>query len=130
MLQKKIVDTALKIKRQKGLKLELGNVDIIRDWGWAPDYVRAMWLMMQRSKPRDFIIGSGKTHSLKDFVNEVFEYLDISKKYLKVNVAKYKRKIDLRGYKANIADTQKKLKWKPRLKFKTIIHKMINNELF
>ena len=127
---KKIVDTALKIKRQKGLKLELGNVDIIRDWGWAPDYVRAMWLMMQRSKPRDFIIGSGKTHSLKDFVNEVFEYLDISKKNLKVNVAKYKRKIDLRGYKANIADTQKKLKWKPRLKFKKIIHKMINNELF
>ena len=127
---KKIVDTALKIKRQKGLKLELGNVDIIRDWGWAPDYVRAMWLMMQRSKPRDFIIGSGKTHSLKDFVNEVFEYLDISKKNLKINVAKYKRKIDLRGYKANIADTQKKLKWKPRLRFKTIIHKMINNELF
>ena len=65
----------------KSLKLELGNVDIIRDWGWAPDYVRAMWLMMQRSKPRDFIIGSGKTHSLKDFVNEVFEYLDISKKF-------------------------------------------------
>ena len=87
----------------------MGNVDIIRDWGWAPDYVRAMWLMMQRSKPRDFIIGSGKTHSLKDFVNEVFEYLDISKKNLKINVAKYKRKIDLRGYKANIADTQKNL---------------------
>ena len=108
----------------------MGNVDIIRDWGWAPDYVRAMWLMMQRSKPRDFIIGSGKTHSLKDFVNEVFEYLDISKKNLKINVAKYKRKIDLRGYKANIADTQKKLKWKPRFKFKKIIHKMINNELF
>tara|TARA_B100001057_G_scaffold500468_1_gene615696 strand:- start:595 stop:1554 length:960 start_codon:yes stop_codon:yes gene_type:complete len=127
---KKIVDTALKIKRQKGLKLELGNVDIFRDWGWAPDYVRAIWLMLQRNKPRDFLIGSGKTHSLKDFVNEVFEYLNISKKNLKTNVSKYKRKVDLRGYKANIADTQKKLKWKPRLKFKKIIHKMINNELF
>ena len=127
---KKIVDTALKIKKQKRLSLELGNVDIFRDWGWAPDYVRAIWLMMQRSKPRDFLIGSGKTHSLKEFVNEVFKYLNISKKNLKINVPKYKRKIDLRGYKANIADTQKKLKWKPRLKFKTIIHKMINNELF
>ena len=127
---KKIVDTALKIKKQKRLKLELGNVDIYRDWGWAPDYVRAIWLMMQKSKPRDFLIGSGQTHSLKDFVNEVFEYLNISKKNLKINVPKYKRKIDLRGYKANIADTQKKLKWKPSLKFKTIIHKMINNELF
>ena len=85
---------------------------------------------MQRTKPRDFIIGSGKTYSLKDFVNEVFKYLEISKKNLKTNVSKYKRKIDLRGYKANIADTQKELKWKPKIKFKTIIHKMINNELF
>ena len=127
---KKIVNTALKIKRKKGSKLELGNVDIFRDWGWAPDYVRAMWLMLQRNKPRDFLIGSGKTHTLKEFVNEVFKYLNISKKNLKTNVSKYKRKIDLRGYKANIVDTQKKLKWKPKLKFKAIIHKMINNELF
>ncbi len=127
---KKIVDTALKIKRKKGIILRLGNVEIVRDWGWAPDYVKAIWLMMQRSKPRDFIIGSGKTYSLKDFVNEVFRYLNISKKNLKTNVSKYKRKIDLRGYKANIADTQKILKWRPKLKFKTIIHKMINNELF
>ena len=129
-VKKKIVDTALKIKRKKSIKLRLGNVDIFRDWGWAPDYVRAIWLMMQRNKPRDFIIGSGKTYSLKDFVNEVFKYLDISKKNLQINVSKYKRKIDLRGYKANIADTQKVLKWKPKLKFKTIIYKMINNELF
>ena len=127
---KKIVDTALKMKKKKSLKLELGNVDIYRDWGWAPDYVRAIWLMMQRNKPRDFIIGSGKTYSLKEFVNEVFRYLKLDKKNLKTNVSKYKRKIDLRGYKANISDTQKKLKWKPSLKFKTIIHKMINNELF
>jgi len=127
---KKIVDTALKIKKNKNLKLELGNIDIFRDWGWAPDYVRAIWLMMQRTSPRDFIIGSGKTHSLRELVNEVFKYLNISKKNLKTNVSKYKRKIDLRGYKANIVDTQKILKWKPTLKFKTIIHKMINNELF
>ena len=72
---KKIVDTALKMKKKKSLKLELGNVDIYRDWGWAPDYVEAIWLMMQRNKPRDFIIGSGKTYSLKEFVNEVFRYL-------------------------------------------------------
>ncbi len=127
---KKIVDTALKIKRKKNIILRLGNVNIYRDWGWTPDYVRAMWLMMQRTKPRDFIIGSGKTHTLKEFVNEVFKYLKISKKSLKTNVSKYKRKIDLKGYKANIHDTQKILKWRPNLKFKTIIHKMINDELF
>ncbi len=127
---KKIVDTALKIKRKKRVKLKLGNVDIYRDWGWAPDYIKAIWLMLQRTKPKDFIIGSGKTHSLNEFVNEVFRYLNISKKNLKTNVSKYKRKIDLKGYKANIKETQKILKWKPSLKFKTIIHKMINNELF
>ena len=127
---KKIVDTALKIKRKKRVKLKLGNVDIYRDWGWAPDYIKAIWLMLQRSKPKDFIIGSGKTHSLNEFVNEVFRYLNISKKNLRTNVSKYKRKIDLKGYKANIKETQKILKWKPSLKFKTIIHKMINNELF
>ncbi len=127
---KKIVDTALKIKKNRSLKLELGNIGIFRDWGWAPDYVNAIWLMMQRTKPRDFIIGSGKTNSLKEFVNEVFKYLNISKKNLRTNVSRYKRKIDLRGYKANISDTQKILKWKPTIKFKTIIHKMINNELF
>ena len=53
---KKIVDTALKIKREKSVKLKLGSVDIFRDWGWAPDYVKAIWLMMQRTKPKDFII--------------------------------------------------------------------------
>ena len=127
---KKIIDTALKIKRKKRVKLKLGNVDIYRDWGWAPDYIKAIWLMLQRTKPKDFIIGSGKTHSLNEFVNEVFRYLNISKKNLKTNVSKYKRKIDLKGYKANIKETQKILKWKPSLKFKTIIHKMINNELF
>ena len=127
---KKIIDTAIMIKKDRNVILRLGNVNIYRDWGWAPDYIKAIWLMMQRNKPKDFLIGSGKTHSLNDFVNEVFKYLNISKKNLKTNVSKYKRKIDLRGYKANITDTQKKLKWKPRLKFKAIIHKMINNELF
>ena len=127
---KKIIDTAIKIKKDKNVILRLGNVNIYRDWGWAPDYVKAIWLMMQRNKPRDFIIGSGKTYTLREFVNEVFRYLKLDKKNLKTNVSKYKRKIDLRGYKANIKDTQKILRWKPTLKFKNIIYKMINNELF
>ncbi len=127
---KKIVDTALRIKKHKKAKLNLGNVNIFRDWGWAPEYVKAIWLMMQRDNPRDFIIGSGQTHSLKEFVDEVFDYLKISKKNLNTNVKKYQRKIDLRGYKANIKETKKILKWKPNIKFKSIIHKMIKNELF
>ena len=127
---RKITDAVAKIKFGKQKKISLGNITSKRDWGFAGDYVEAMWLMMQRSKPRDFIIGSGKTYSLKEFVDKVFRYLKISKKNLKTNVSKYKRKIDLRGYKANIVETQKVLKWKPSVKFDTIIYKMINNELF
>ena len=127
---KKIIDVSKQILINKKLKLELGNINIYRDWGWAPDYIKAVWLMMQRNKARDFIIGSGKTYSLREFVNTVFRYLNISKKNLRTNVSKYKRKIDLRGYKANIVETQKVLKWKPSVKFDTIIYKMINNELF
>ena len=127
---KKIIDTAIKIKKNRSVILRLGNVNIYRDWGWAPDYIKAIWLMMQRNTARDFIIGSGKTHSLKEFVDKVFRYLKISKKNLKTDVSKYKRKIDIRGYKANIIETQKLLKWKPSVKFNTIIYKMINNELF
>ena len=127
---KKIIDTAIKIKKNRSVILRLGNVNIYRDWGWAPDYIKAIWLMMQRNKARDFIIGSGKTYSLREFVNKVFRYLNISKKNLRTNVSKYKRKIDLRGYKANIIETQKVLKWKPSVKFNAIIYKMIYNELF
>ena len=127
---KKIVSAAHAIKNGEMKFLLLGNINIYRDWGWAPDYIKAIWLMMQRNQARDFIIGSGKTYSLREFVNKVFRYLNISKKNLRTNVSKYKRKIDLRGYKANIVETQKVLKWKPSVKFDTIIYKMINNELF
>ena len=127
---KKIIDTAKRIKKNNKIVLELGDTNIYRDWGWAPDYVEAMWLILQKNKPRDFIIGSGKIHSLREFVFEVFKYLKINKKNLKVNVKKYKRKLDLKGYRANIKETTKILNWKPNLKFKEIISKMINDELF
>ncbi len=127
---KKIIDTAKRIKKNNKIVLKLGDTNIYRDWGWAPDYVKAMWLILQKNKPRDFIIGSGKIHSLREFVFEVFKYLKINKKNLKVNVKKYKRKLDLKGYRANIKETTKILNWKPNLKFKDIISKMINDELF
>ena len=116
--------------KNKKLKLELGNINIYRDWGWAPEYVEAIWLMLQQKKPRDLIIGSGKIFSLKDFVNEVFNLLNINKKNLKANVKKFKRKLDIRGYKADIKLTKKVLKWQPKIKFKKIVYKMVKNELF
>ena len=127
---KKIVDTAIKIKKNKKIKLRLGNIDIYRDWGWAPEYVKAMWLMLQRSKPVDLIIGSGKLHSIREFVYKVFKKLKLSKKNLITGDKKFKRNLDIKSYKANITDTKKKINWTPKIKFNEVISKMINNELF
>jgi GDPmannose 4,6-dehydratase len=70
----KIIYTAAKIKKNPHIKLHLGNIDISRDWGWAPDYVEAMWLMLQQETPQNFVIATGKTTSLKYFIEQSFAY--------------------------------------------------------
>ena len=118
------------MKRNKKIKLQLGNVNIYRDWGWAPEYVEAFWLMLQKKKPLDLIIGTGKVYKINEFVKEVFKLQKLSSKNLKTNIKKFKRKLDIRGYRADISLTKKKIKWKPKTNFKSIIYKMVNNELF
>ena len=127
---KKIINISKKIVKNKNLKLRLGNINVYRDWGWAPEYVEAFWLMLKQKKPKDLIIGSGRVHSVDEFAKEVFKILKINKKNLKTNVAKFKRKLDIKGYKANIIHTKKKINWKPKINFKKIVFKMINDELF
>ena len=127
---KKIINVAKKIKKNKKSKLRLGNINIYRDWGWAPEYVEAFWLMLQQKKPNDLILGTGKIYSLKQFVNEVFRLLKINKNNLEYNVEKFKRKLDIGTYRADIKQTKKKINWKPKTNFKQIIYKMVNNELF
>ena len=127
---KKIVDTAKRIKKNKKGKLYLGNIDIFRDWGWAPEYVNAMWLMLQQNKPVDLIIGSGKMHSLREFVNEVFKVLKLNRKNVITNTKKLYRKIDIKSYRANTSLAKKKIGWKAKTSFKQIIKKVIYDELF
>ncbi len=74
---RKIVSTAYKIANGSQEKLQLGKVDIIRDWGWAPDFVDAMWRMLQQEQADDYVIATGKSHSLKDFISEVFQCLNL-----------------------------------------------------
>ena len=127
---KKIINTARKILKKKTKSLLLGDVNVYRDWGWTPEYVNAYWLMLQNKKPYDLIIGSGKIHSLKDFVNEVFKLNKISLNKVKTNFKKFRRKLDIKGYRADIKNTVKILKWKPKITFKKIVYKMVNDELF
>ena len=127
---KKIINTSIKMKKNKKLNLYLGNIDIYRDWGWAPEYVKAMWLMLQQKNPIDLIIGSGKKNSIREFVNEVFKLLEIKKIRLKANTKIFQRKIDIDSYKADINLIKKKLRWKPKVKFNEIVFKMVNDILF
>ncbi|QWD74530.1 GDP-mannose 4,6-dehydratase [Polynucleobacter sp. TSB-Sco08W16] len=81
----KIIAGAAKIKAGQLNKLQLGNLDISRDWGWAPEYVQAMWLMMQLDQPDDFVIATGRKESLKYFVAKSFEYFDLDwQKYVEI----------------------------------------------
>jgi GDPmannose 4,6-dehydratase len=127
---KKIINISKKIKNNKKIKLRLGNINIYRDWGWAPEYVEAFWLMLQQKKTQDLILGTGKIHSLKEFVYEVFRLLKIDKKNLKHNIKKFNRKLDIRGYRADINQAKNKINWKAKTNFKKIIFKMVNDELF
>ena len=126
---KKIINVSKQIKKNNKVKLRMGNIDVYRDWGWAPEYVKAMWLMLQQKQPIDLIIGSGKKFSVRDFVNEVFKKMKIDKKNLITGTNKLIRKIDIQSYRANTTLSKKIIKWKTKITFKKIIHKMINDEL-
>ena len=127
---KKIIDISKKIKKENKINLNLGNIDIYRDWGWAPEYVEAMWLMLQKKKPLDLVLGTGKKHRIRDFVKEVFKLKGISMKRLKANQNNLKRKNDIKAYRADIKLAKKTINWQPKTNFKQIIYKMVNDELF
>jgi GDPmannose 4,6-dehydratase len=127
---KKIINSSKLIKKGKLKHLYLGNINIYRDWGWAPEYVEAMYLMLRQKNPKDLVIGSGKRHSLRGFVYEVFKLLNISRSSLKINVKKLMRKRDIRTYKADPKLAKKILKWKAKTSFKQIIYKMVNEQLY
>ena len=142
---KKIVTALCKIKLGKQKKLFLGNLNAKRDWGHAKDYVEAMWKMLQRKKPQDYVIATGKQYSVKDFVNLVLEELDI-KYYWKgkgINSKCYDEKnnviieCDKAYYRPLEVDTllgdsrkaRKELNWKPKYKINDLVREMISSEL-
>ena len=127
---KKIINHCKLIKKGKSKYLYLGDINIYRDWGWAPEYVEAMHLMLKQKNPKDIIIGSGKRHSLREFVYEVFRLLKIPKYHLKLNTKKLMRKRDIKTYQADPRLAKKILNWKAKTTFKQIIYKMVKGQLY
>jgi GDPmannose 4,6-dehydratase len=126
---RKIVSAAVKIKRGLQNDLLLGNLDAYRDWGFAPDYVRAMWLMLQADAPDDYVVATGETHSVREFVEEAFSCLGLDyKNHVKVGPQLFRpaEKVLLCG---NPAKAVAKLKWSRTQSFKDIIRIMVENEM-
>lgn len=126
---RKITHTAAKIKLGFAKELVLGNLDAKRDWGYAGDYVEAMWLMLQQKKPKDYVIATGETHSVREFVEAAFNHLDLDwKKYVKVD-DKFLRPAEVELLKGDASAARKELGWKPKVKFKELVEMMVDSDL-
>ncbi|MCK9403223.1 MAG: GDP-mannose 4,6-dehydratase [Chitinophagaceae bacterium] len=126
---KKIVSTACRIYKGSDEKLQLGNINIQRDWGWAPDYVEAMWLMLQQEIPDDFVIATGITHSLKYYIQLVFTELNLDWEKQVVLDNSLLRPTDLVYGRANPSKAAAVLGWKAKHTLEDIVRSMVAYEL-
>jgi GDPmannose 4,6-dehydratase len=126
---KKIISSAVKIKNKQLDSLKVGNTSIMRDWGYAPEYIKVMWKMLNVPKPNDYIICTGEAHTLQEFIEKVFVKLGLEpKKYVKFDKALY-RPVELETIYGNPKKAQTELKWKYSLSFDNLIDKLIEDEL-
>jgi GDPmannose 4,6-dehydratase len=117
------------IKHGVASELRLGNLDARRDWGFAGDYVGAMWLMLQQDKPDDYVISTGETHSVKEFCEHAFARADLDyKKYVKTD-EKFYRPAEVDLLIGSPEKAKKKLHWAPEVDFKGLIHLMVDSDL-
>lgn len=126
---RKITDGVAKIKLGKAKELRLGNLDSQRDWGFAGDYVHAMWLMLQQEHPDNYVIGMGETHSVKEFCEIAFSHVGLDyNEYVKVDEKFYRpAEVDLLISDPSKARTQ--LKWEPDVTFKELVTMMVDSDL-
>jgi GDPmannose 4,6-dehydratase len=117
------------IKKGQAKELRLGNLDAKRDWGYAKDYVEAMWLMLQQPKPDDYVVATGETHSVREFLEESFSYVGLNwQDYVKVD-EKYFRPAEVDLLLGDPAKAKRVLGWKPRVGFKELVRLMVDADL-
>ena len=142
----KIINGLIKVKKREKTVIELGNINIKRDWGYSKEYVVQMWKMLQIKNPDDYIIATGESHSLKDLINYATTYLNIRTKWIgkglktklinlengkviiKIN-KKFFRPSDIKSTKGNISKAKKNLKWMPKVNLRKLIKILIDEKL-
>jgi len=109
--------------------IELGNIDARRDWGYAPEYVEAMWLMMQQEVPDDYVIATNETHTIKEFLETAFDIVGLDwKKYIKID-ERFMRPVDVHYLKGDYQKSLTRLGWEPKTRFSDLAGIMLNSDL-
>jgi len=126
---RKITSSAARIKLGMDREIRLGNLDAKRDWGHARDYVRAMWLMLQQHEPEDFVIASGASHSVEEFLDAAFSYLNLDfRKYLTVDQDLY-RPSEVNILQGDASKARQKLGWSPETQFESLVREMVDGDM-
>ena len=127
---RKISDGVARIHLGLADHISLGNLEAKRDWGYAPDYVEAMWLMLQQDDPKDYVIATGETHSLKDFLTHAFSHIGVSdwSKYIKQD-PRFMRPAEVDVLRGDSSLAEKDLGWKQKVNFKQLVEKMVTNDI-
>ena len=126
---RKITRAAARIKAGLQEKLYLGNLDAKRDWGYAPEYVEAMWLMLQQEKPDDYVVATGETHSVREFLDLVFKHAGLdSEKYVEID-PRYYRPAEVDVLIGDAAKAKKQLGWTPKTKFSELVQIMTDADI-
>jgi GDPmannose 4,6-dehydratase len=126
---RKITRALAAIVARKQDELHLGNLEARRDWGYAPDYIAAMWKMLQADEPDDFVIGTGESHSVREFLDEAFGYLNLDwHGYVKID-PHYYRPNEVDFLQADPSKAMRTLDWEPRVFFKDLVKIMVDADL-
>ncbi len=126
---RKISSGIAQILAKKIDKIYLGNLDAKRDWGFAGDYVEAMWLMLQQSNPDDYVIATGETHSVREFLEEAFNYVNLDwQKYVEID-SRYFRPAEVDLLIGDASKAKQKLNWSPKVKFKELVKMMVDADI-
>ena len=126
---RKITRAIAAIKAEEQRDLYLGNLDSKRDWGYAPEYVEAMWMMLQQDTPKDYVIGTGESHTVREFLEEAFTYVGLNyQDYVHID-ERYFRPTEVDYLLADSSKAKKEIKWAPKIKFHELVRIMVDADL-
>jgi GDPmannose 4,6-dehydratase len=126
---RKITDGVARIKLGLAKELRLGNLEAKRDWGYAGDYARAMWLMLKQDEPEDYVIGTGRTHKVRDFCKIAFEYVGLDYEQYVVTDERFYRPAEVDILVADNSKAKEKLGWQPEVSFEELITMMVDADM-